>query len=125
MSEKVHSTAYWEGYLAVGRGAYCRYGIDQKAERGDWAAGIADGLVVAAAGKVWWRSRTLWCSVALVLVGVVLLTASHYGGHSLMAGVGGGLTAGGCLQSALRLMTRQPIYSGGVLFQSTPYRGRL
>ncbi len=123
MAKAEHTAAYWDGRFAVRNGTPCRYKIGDTAQRVEWAGGVSDGVQLQAAGKVWWRSRTLWTGLALVLVGVGLLAFSQYGNSSIMVGMGGGLTAGGVLQSALRLMTRQPIYGGGMMFQSTPYHG--
>ncbi len=117
------TAAYWDGRFAVRNGTPCRYASKDATEREEWARGVSDGVQLQAAGKVWWKSRTLWTGLVLVVVGVGLLAFSHYGNNSIMVGMGGGLTAGGILQTALRLMTRQPIYGGGVMFQSTPYHG--
>ena len=118
------SAAYWEGWLVATRarsvGAtgqpICPY-KEGGQDRLDWALGFSDGVTTLTSAKSWYTSRTLICGAALVVIGLYLILKAGMSGAGPMsasptAGLGAGLTAGGCIMEAFRMITKQPIGLG-------------
>ena len=112
-NNNTETAAFWEGVFAAESHTPCKYPSDQTKERADWSRGVTwrweavqESIRV---GKVWWRSRTLRSAVIFGIVGVVLIYLGNHSSNGLMMGAGGGITAGGCFQAALRVITGEPL----------------
>jgi hypothetical protein len=100
MSDFIETAEYWE---AVRGGDKCSYENDD--QRRAWAAGAAFAWRDHRDGKRWYRSRTMLAGIGMLLFGIIMMLAGE-------TGFGGGLTAGGVLSTALRLITKEPVNLG-------------
>lgn len=105
------TAAYWEGWSAAGTRTPCRF-TDPQQQR-DWSRGFAAAVSHEAESKRWYRSRTVWAGIVVLVVGLVALAFGYLsgvgnGGGPYMA-AGGGLTASSLLFTALRLITDKPV----------------
>ena len=103
---------FWCGWNAFRVKATCSYTDDLQKQR--WAEGFHLAYLEHKLGKVWWKSKSLWAGCVLILIGCALWRFGSGNGSGLVtAGFGGGMTASSVLLMFLRLITREPLMTGG------------
>ena len=103
---RTNTRAFWEGYGAFREGQW----YDRRKHDPDWMAGWCFGMTEGRRWKPWWRSKTLWMSVAsAVLAGLAVIEPSVYGNH-LSRGAAAIVFGVSVLSGFLRHLTQTSIH---------------